>query len=69
MANRNVKKATSKEKAANMQKQAYMRAAGYNVPQDGSWGPWQQSIWNSLPQDLKSMILLWQVLQKEYGIK
>ena len=48
MANRNVKKATSKEKAANMQKQAYMRAAGYNVPQDGSWGPWQQSIWNKL---------------------
>lgn len=34
----------------NRQRQAYMKAAGYNVPQDGSWGPYQQSIWNKLVQ-------------------
>lgn len=35
-------------KAENLQKQAYMRAAGYDVPNDGSWNEQQQSIWDSL---------------------
>ena len=35
-------------KAANQQKQAYMRAAGYDVPKDGSWNEEQQSIWDNL---------------------
>lgn len=30
------------------QRQAIMKAAGYNVPQDGSWGPYQQKIWDKL---------------------
>lgn len=32
----------------NKKKQAYMKAAGYNVPQDGSWGTWQQKIYDKL---------------------
>ena len=30
------------------QRQAYMRKLGYNVPLDGSWGPYQQKIWDKL---------------------
>ena len=33
----------------NRQRQAYMRAQGYrNIPLDGSWGPYQQKIWDKL---------------------
>ena len=39
---------TPKEQSVNQQRQAYMRAAGYKVPNDGSWGPYQQSIWDGL---------------------
>lgn len=42
------KKASKAQAEKNKQKQAYMRAAGYNVPLDGSWGPYQQSIWTKL---------------------
>ena len=42
------RKVSSEQYSINKRKQAYMKAAGYNVPQDGSWGPWQQSIWNKL---------------------
>ena len=42
------RKVSSEQYSLNKRKQAYMKAAGYNVPQDGSWGPWQQSIWNKL---------------------
>ena len=30
------------------QRQAYMRMLGYKVPLDGSWGPYQQKIWDRL---------------------
>lgn len=30
------------------QRQAFMKAAGYNVPTNGSWGPYQQKIWDKL---------------------
>lgn len=30
------------------QRQAYMRSLGYKVPLDGSWGPYQQKIWDRL---------------------
>lgn len=43
-----IRKASKEQIQRNKQKQAYMKAAGYNVPQDGSWGPWQQSIWTKL---------------------
>lgn len=36
------------EKPNYKQRQAIMKAAGYNVPQDGSWGPYQQKIWDKL---------------------
>lgn len=42
------KKLTAQQAAYNKSRQAYMRAAGYDVPQDGSWGPWQESVWNKL---------------------
>ena len=35
----------------NKKKQAYMKAAGYKVPQDGSWGPWQQKIYDKLSKE------------------
>lgn len=41
-------KLTKEQIAINKRRQAYMKAAGYNVPQDGSWGPWQQKIWDKL---------------------
>lgn len=31
-----------------LQRQALLRAAGYNVPSDGSWDLHQQSVWDSL---------------------
>ena len=40
--------ASQAELNRNKARQAYMKAAGYGVPQDGSWGPYQQSIWNKL---------------------
>lgn len=43
-----VRKVTPEERNTNLQKQAYMRASGFNVPQDGSWGPYQQSVWDKL---------------------
>lgn len=42
------RKATTEERIANQQKQAMMRAAGYNVPMDGSWGAYQEAIWYNL---------------------
>ena len=42
------RKATTEERIANQQKQAMMRAAGYNVPMDGSWGAYQEAIWHNL---------------------
>lgn len=30
----------------NKRKQQILTLAGYKVPQDGSWGPWQQSLWD-----------------------
>lgn len=41
-------KLTKEQIAINKRRQAYMKAVGYNVPQDGSWGPWQQKIWDKL---------------------
>ena len=32
----------------NKLRQAYMKSLGYNVPTDGSWGPYQQKIWDKL---------------------
>lgn len=32
----------------NKRRQAYMKSLGYNVPTDGSWGPYQQKIWDKL---------------------
>ena len=45
---RRTRTTTKAELNRNKTRQAYMKVAGYNVPQDGSWGPWQQSIWNKL---------------------
>ena len=42
------RQATAEERIANQQKQAMMRAAGYNVPMDGSWGAYQEAIWHNL---------------------
>ena len=42
------KQATAQERAYNQRRQAYMRSLGYNVPQDGSWGPYQNKIWTKL---------------------
>lgn len=42
------KQATAQERAYNQRRQAYMRALGYNVPKDGSWGPYQNKIWTKL---------------------
>ncbi len=38
------RQATAEERISNQQKQAMMRAAGYNVPIDGSWGAYQEAI-------------------------
>ena len=38
----------SKNTELNKQRQAYMKSLGYNVPTDGSWGPYQQKIWDKL---------------------
>ena len=43
-----VRKASPKERSVNQQRQALMRAAGYNVPNDGSWGSYQQTVWDNL---------------------
>lgn len=32
----------------NLNKQQLLKLAGYNVPQDGSWGPYQQKLWDQL---------------------
>ncbi len=42
------RQATAEERISNQQKQAMMRAAGYNVPIDGSWGAYQEAIWHNL---------------------
>ena len=44
-----------------------MKAAGYNVPQDGSWGPYQQQIWNKLnTREKEYKPTVWGLLQKGY---
>lgn len=40
--------ATKKQKENYLQRQAMMRAAGYNVPSDGSWDNQQEFLWNNL---------------------
>ena len=48
-------------------RQAMMKAAGYNVPQDGSWGPYQQKIWNKLSTRKKEYApTIWGLLQAGY---
>lgn len=38
--------ATPQQINENKRRQAYLRSLGYRtVPQDGSWGPWQESLW------------------------
>ena len=49
-----VRMVSEEERNINQQRQAYMRAAGYNVPNDGSWGPYQQAIWDDLTIKKKS---------------
>lgn len=48
MTKKRARTASQAELNRNKARQAYMKAAGYGVPQDGSWGPYQQSIWNKL---------------------
>lgn len=43
-----IRKATKREINRNKQRQVYMRAAGYNVPDNGSWGPYQEKVWKEL---------------------
>ncbi len=52
-------KSNSNEVLYNKRRQAYMKAAGYKVPQDGSWGPWQQSIWDKLTTRQKQYDTTW----------
>lgn len=41
------KKPTQQEAENNKRRQEYLRTHGYpNVKVDGSWGPWQQSLWD-----------------------
>lgn len=38
--------ATQEQIKENKRRQAYLRSLGYKtVPQDGSWGPWQENLW------------------------
>ena len=44
-----------------------MKVAGYNVPQDGSWGPYQQKIWDKLnTREKEYKPTIWGLLQKGY---
>lgn len=46
-------------------RQQVLKAAGYNVPQDGSWGPWQENLWqefNSREKEYPTTV--WGLLQK-----
>lgn len=43
-----VKKLTKQQIAQNQRKQAYMKSLGYNVPTNGSWGPYQEKLWTKL---------------------
>ena len=38
----------SQEAQENLRRQQILKLAGYNVPQDGSWGPYQQKLWDQL---------------------
>lgn len=50
--------ATPEQIRENKRRQAYLASQGYrNVPQDGSWGPWQESLWNkAMSASLKDVI-------------
>ena len=44
-----------------------MKVAGYNVPQNGSWGPYQQKIWDKLnTREKEYKPTIWGLLQKGY---
>lgn len=38
----------SQEAQENLRRQQILKLSGYNVPQDGSWGPYQQKLWDQL---------------------
>ena len=44
-----------------------MKMAGYNVPQDGTWGPYQQQIWDKMnTREKEYKPTIWGLLQKGY---
>lgn len=46
-----IKRASQKDIDENKRKQQILKKAGYNVNIDGSWGPWQQKLWQKFSNE------------------
>lgn len=57
----------SQEAQENLRRQQILKLAGYNVPQDGSWGPYQQKLWEQINTKEKQYTpSVWGLLERGY---